>query len=239
MYFAHRRPHRCETLSTGTHPPGSVIPFSDLAIAAYCPRKLYYERREGDREVPPEVRERRDLAFRYGELLAPGFDLSDEPIAVTPTQFRARLHAARERLDAWEALANPSGERVLLEGRESRGVAHKMLDDPLAPAVVSAGEPPDRGVWAPQAVRAVAAAKALAWEREREVERAFVEYPAHGRIREVSLTTRRKALYRQAVETVKALDGPPPRLDSDEKCAACEFRPECGTRTRSLRSLLE
>lgn len=217
-----------------------MIPFSELATATYCPRKLYYERLEDDRGgVPADVRNRRELAFRYEELLAPGFDLSSEPIAVTPTQFRARLHAARERLRAWDSLANPPGERVHLAGREARGVAHKVLADPLAVSVVSAGDPPERGVWAPQAVRAVAAGKALSWEREREVNLAFVEYPAHGRIRRITLTTRRKALYRQAVETVKALDGPPPRVDNDEKCAACEFRPECGTKTRSLRSLLE
>lgn len=219
---------------------GRVIAFSDLATATYCPRKLYYERRRaGGVEVPSAVRERRDLAYRYDELLAPGADLAREPIAVTSTQFRARLLAASERLDVWDGLVDPVLERVYLEGREARGVVHKVLEDPLVPAVVSAGEPPDRGVWAPQAVRAVAAAKAVSWEREATVDRAVVEYPAHGRIRTVDLTTRRKALYRRAVETVRTLDGPPPRIRNDEKCAACEFRPECGTKTRSLRSLLD
>lgn len=218
-----------------------MISFSDLATAAYCPRKLYYERRreEDRRGIPDDVRERRDLAFRYETLLAPGHDLASEPIAVTPTQFRARLHAASERLRAWDALVTPTEERVHLAGREVRGLVQKVLDDPLAVSVVSAGAPPERGVWGPQTVRAVAAAKALSWEREREVDLAYVEYPAHGCIRRITLTTRRKARYRRALETAKALDGPPPRLDNEEKCAACEFNPECGTKTRSLRSLLE
>lgn len=228
--------------------------FTDLATATYCPRKLYYRRLHGDYDTPEAVAERRELAFRYEGLLAADDDtLRTEPIAVTPTQFRARLHAVRERLGAptWTALVSPADRDVFLDGKECRGVAHKVLADPSAPSsmpsstpqptpsLVFTGEPPERGIWEPQSVHAVAAAKALAWEHETPVERAFVEYPAHGVVREVRLTTRRKAAYRRAVRAVKSLDGPPPRLRDDAKCAPCEYRPECGTRTRSLRSLLQ
>ncbi|WP_336360386.1 CRISPR-associated protein Cas4 [Haladaptatus sp. ZSTT2] len=210
--------------------------FRDLAIAAYCPRQLYYERREADRSPPPEVAAKRKLAFQYPELLE--VDELPTEIAVTPTQFRTNLHCARARFDRFDELADPADERVLLTGKDARGIAHKVIDDPPAPSLVFTGSPPPNGVWHPQTVHAVAAAKALSWERETPVERAFVEYPTHGIVREVCLTTRKKATYRRALRTVRALDGPPPRLNNREKCGACDFRTKCGVKTRSLRSLL-
>lgn len=218
--------------------------FSDIATAAYCPRQLYYRRKHADHEVPDAAAARRDLAFRYAELLDPATDLNDEPVDATPTQFRARLSAAKERLDAWAALVDPAGREVLLEGKDARGIAHKVLDgeaagdDAPTVSVVSAGEPPDRGVWEPDSVRAVAAAKALAWERETAVEHAYVEYPAHGVIRRIPLGTRRKAAYRHALRVARSMDGPPPRLETDDRCVPCDYRGECGTRTRTFRSLL-
>jgi CRISPR-associated exonuclease Cas4 len=212
--------------------------FSDLATAAYCPRKLYYRLRDGDQTVPETVRERRALAFRYPELTAPDTDLADEPIAVTPTQYRTNLACARQRLRAWESLCAPSRTNVLLEGREARGIAHKVLEAPLSVSIVSAGEPPDEGAWRPQTVRAVAAAKALSWEEEVEVGHAYVEYPAYGVVRKLPLSTRRKALYREAVTRAASIDGPPARLSDDARCDPCEYREQCGVKTRSLRSLL-
>ncbi|MEM4782238.1 MAG: hypothetical protein QXG03_11855 [Halalkalicoccus sp.] len=212
---------------------------SDLATAAYCPRQLYYRRGEDDRGVPPEVADRRELAFEYDELLsASDAALAARPIDVSPTEYRESLARARERLDAWSALADPPSRDRLLSGKECRGIASKVLEAPLAPSYVSPGSPPERGVWEPQSVRAVALAKALSWERETPVERAFVEYPSYGVVREISLTTRRKAAYRSAIRTVEEIDGPPPRLNADPKCDSCEYRGRCGTRTRSLRSLL-
>lgn len=211
--------------------------FSDLALAVYCPRKLYYRRRD-DRDPPDAANERRALAFEYETLLADDAPLERRPIDGSPDEFRTNLERTRKRLDCWDRLVDPARRNVLLTGRECRGVAHKVLDTPLVPSVVSTGSPPDEGVWEPQSVRAVAAAKALSWEEETPVERAFVEYPAHGVIRTVSLTTRRKAAYRRAIRTLEAIDGPPPRLQNDAKCESCEYREQCGARSRSLRSLL-
>ena len=159
-------------------------------------------------------------------------------VAVTPTQFRTNLACASERLDAWDELVDSPARDVLLEGREARGIAHKVLEEPLAPSLVFAGDPPPEGVWQPATVRLVAAAKALSWERESPVGRAFAEFPTHGVVREIRLTTRRKALYRRTIRAVESMDGPPARVANDEKCVPCEYRTECGTRTRSLRSLL-
>ncbi|MFC7156437.1 hypothetical protein ACFQPA_13390 [Halomarina halobia] len=209
--------------------------FTDLALAAYCPRKLYYRRRDGT--DPPERDERHELAFRYRELLDPATDLAAEPIDCSPTTYRVALGRSKARVDAFEALADPPIRDAFLEGRRARGIAHKVIEEPLAPAIVSAGAPPESGVWRPQTVRAVAAAKALAWERETPVERAYVEYPTRGVVREVELTARRTGLYRRAVRTAASLDGPPPRTRNRDKCAPCEHRGECGVRTRSLQSL--
>ena len=217
----------------------SHVPFSDLRTAAYCSRQLYYERLDEDREPPPGVERVRRLAFRYDESLAADHDrLAATPIEVAPATYQARLARARDERSRWRALCEPSDRDVLLTGRECRGVAHKLLAEPPAPSIVSVGEPPDRGVWAPQSVHAVAAAKALAWERETPVDHAFVEYPAYGIVRRIELTTRRKAAYRRTLRTVRELDGPPPRTDDRSKCDACEYAPTCGVRTRTLRSLL-
>jgi CRISPR-associated exonuclease Cas4 len=212
--------------------------FRDVETAAYCPRKLYYRRRAGPPDVPDEVAACRSLAFEYERLLDDDAALLAAPIEVSPTTFRSRIGTAKSRLACWDALADPPVREAMLEGRECRGVAHKVLEEPLAPSLVFAGQPPDQGVWEPQSVRLVAAAKALAWERERPVEQAFAEYPAYGEIRPIDLTTRRKAAYRKAVRTADAVDGPPARVDNDAKCSPCEFREQCGVRTRSLRSLL-
>jgi len=220
-----------------------MIAFSALARAAYCPRQYYYaERDEGSVRPPPAVRERQSLAFRYPELrAADDATLAAEPIEPPPAAYRRALDRVAERSD-WAGLVDPVAREVVLEGRECRGVAHKLLaggeDGPPTPTVVSPGRPPERGVWRPQRVRAVAMAKALAWERERAVPSALVEYPAHGVVRRVDLTTRNKAAYRRTVRTVRGIEGPPSRIDDAAKCEACEYREECGVRSRSLRSLL-
>lgn len=235
-------------------PPGRVtlVPFSDLARAAYCPRQLYYVRRDDERSVPPTARERIDLAFRYDELVdAPDRTLRRLPLHRSPASYRRNLDRLRER-DLYGRLVDPATERGFLSGKDCHGTVHKVLepresdespgDDeeagpPPVPTLVSSGEPPENGVWEPQAARAVGIAKALAWEREREVERALVEYPAVGVVREVRLTTRKKAAYREALRAARSIDGPPPRVD-DDRCAPCDYRGECGTRRRSVRSLL-
>ncbi|MFC7097442.1 CRISPR-associated protein Cas4 [Halobaculum marinum] len=233
--------------------PPAKTTFSDLATAAYCPRQLYYDRREDDREPPPEATARIDLAFRYPALR--GMDdaeLRAEPIDRDPAEYRAALARLTDRPD-WAALTDPDGTRVLLDGKDARGIAHKVLGttgadatddegeptgDPPVPVVVSPGEPPDRGVWEPQSVRAVAAMHALSWEEGRRIRRAIVEYPAHAVVREVRLSVRRSGTYRRVLRTVRDIDGPPARLSNDAKCRECRHRSNCGVRTRSLRSLL-
>ncbi|MFC6837329.1 CRISPR-associated protein Cas4 [Halomarina ordinaria] len=209
---------------------------TDVSLAAYCARKLYYRRR--DDSPYPERDERHELAFRYDELRDPATDLRAEPIAVSPTAYRAALGRSGARIDAFDALCNPPKRDVFLTGRQVRGVAHKVVEEPLAPSLVSAGVPPETGVWAPQTVRAVAMAKALAWTRETRVERAYVEYPTHGVVREVPLTARRTGQFRRALRTAASVTGPPARTRDRAKCEPCEYRDECGVRTRSLRSLL-
>ena len=231
--------------------------FTDLSRASYCPRQLYYARREDDRSPPPVAIERRNLAFRYPELRgADDATLDAEPVDLAPGAYRAALSRLAER-DDWDELADPTGRMVRLDGKDCRGVAHKVLEGSEAgggatdaadgdagagsapvPVVASPGAPPETGVWEPQRVRAVAAAKALSWERGRRVEHALVEYPAGAVVREVGLTTRNKAVYRRALRAVRGIDGPPPRLRNSSKCGSCEYRTECGVRTRSMRSIL-
>ncbi|MFC7018317.1 MULTISPECIES: CRISPR-associated protein Cas4 [Haloarcula] len=215
--------------------------FRDLETAAYCPRKLYYRRRDGPPDVPDEVGQVRDLAFDYERLLSDDAALLAAPIEVAPDTFRERVRAARGRLDHWDRLVDPAGRDVFLSGKDARGVAHKVLappEDGPRPSLAFAGAPPDQGVWEPQSVRLVAAAKALAWEHGGAVERAYAEYPAYGTIRRIDLSARRTGRYRRAVRTADSVDGPPARVANDAKCSPCDYREDCGVRTRSLRSIL-
>lgn len=221
-----------------------MIPFSDVARAAYCPRQLYYARRDDDPDAPSEARARIDLAFRYPALVdAPDRTLRRLPIRRSPAAYRRNLDRIRER-DDYDDLVDPEHERAFLSGKDCHGTAYKILPgddststDPPVPTVVSPGEPPNNGVWEAQSVRAVAVAKALSWERERDIPRVLVEYPSVGTVRGVTLTTRKKAAYRRALRAARAIDGPPARVD-DDRCSACDYRERCGVGRRSFRSLL-
>lgn len=221
----------------------SLVTFGDLATATYCPRKLYYARREDDRSAPERADEARTLAGQYPDLLvASDTALRTFDLALPPDTFRTNLERARRRYDRWPDLVAPAETRKLVTGRDCRGMVDKILPESPThqptPVLVSPGRPPDQGVWAPQGVRAVAAAKALSWRDEQPVDAVFVEYPFHGVIRRVQLTTRRRAIYRKTLRTVRGLDGPPPRIHDDAKCGTCEYRASCGVQTRSLRSML-
>lgn len=230
-----------EGLSTGTRPTRPVpepVALSDLALAAFCPRKLYYARTR-ERPEPPGYETADELSTAYAAILDLGKSaLAKRDIPIDAATYVSNLESTRDRLDAWEELVDPAAVDAFLVGKSVRGRADKVLEEPLAPSLVTPGEPPPEGVWKPQSVRAVGAAKALAWEREAPVERAYVEYARYGVVRAVPLTTRRKAAYRRTLRSVQAMDGPPPRLGNETKCRACEFAETCGVRTRSLRSLL-
>ncbi len=210
-----------------------TVTFSDLAVAAYCPRKLDYRREEGP---PPRAERVSELAFAYPSLRTrTDAELRERPIAVPPGTYRERLARLADG-DRWDLLTEPEERNTLLEGKDCRGYAAKIGSEP-AVTVVSPGAPPENGVWKPQGVKAVAAAKALSWREGEQVERAFVEYPAHAVVRDVSMTTRRKASYRSALRSARS-DAPRPRCGDAAKCDACEFEGECGAESRSLRSLL-
>jgi Domain of unknown function DUF83. len=215
-----------------------VPTFSELSRAAYCPRQLYYARKHDDETPPESVETKHGLAFRYRELRgADNETLSAEPIALSPAAYREALDTLATRSE-WDSLCYPAETDRYVEGKDCRGLLHKIIDDePPIPTLISPGEPPENGVWKPQTVQAVAAAKALSWERDEAIPRTLIEYPTVGVVREVPLTTRRKATYRRVLRTVRSMDGPPPRVN-DSRCESCEYRSECGVSTRSLRSLL-
>ncbi len=212
--------------------------FSDLSRAAYCPRQLYYARRDDARGPPPEAKNRIQLAFRYDELrTADDETLAELPIECSPADYRRAL-AKLSTHELWDQLCAPAERNYGIEGKDCHGRIHKLLaGDPPVPTVISPGNPPETGVWEAQSVRAVAVANALAWERQREIPRAIVEYPAVGVVREVELHCRRTAAYRRVLRTVQSMDGPPPRVN-DNRCESCDYRSECGVTTRSLKSLL-
>ncbi len=214
--------------------------FRDVETAAYCPRKLYYRRQSSEREETPEiVEQRRELAFEYDRLLTDDAAIERAPIATTPTQYRSNLGCVRATLTCWDELTAPDASHVFVAGQECHGLVHKVLGtDPPSLSLVFGGQPPKQGVWGPQSVRLMAAAKALSWEQELSVERVFAEYPAYGVVREIEVDARRIAAYRSAVRTADAIDGPPARTQNRSKCKPCDYQKRCGVKTRSLKSLL-
>jgi len=119
---ADEAPTRAQSLFTRTAATAAVIPFSDLARAAYCPRQLYYARRaDDDRNVPGEARARIDLAFRYPTLVdASDATLRRLPIRRSPAAYRRNLSRLRERAD-YERLTDPEHERVFRSGKDCHG----------------------------------------------------------------------------------------------------------------------
>jgi CRISPR-associated exonuclease Cas4 len=245
-----------------------LVAFSDLARAAYCPRQCYYARADDDRGVPSEVAATMELAHRYPALrdgadlgaepiavspttyrdrLDALTDRPEWPALANPLERDLYLagkdcHGIAHKLLSGTAVErSAAGEGPVGDG-SAAGSASDADDDrqstPPIPVIVSPGAPHETGVWEPQSVRAVAAAKALAWEREREIPRALVEYPAHAVVRSVRLGVRRTAAYRRALRTARGIDGPPPRLRDSPRCEPCAYREECGVETKSLRSRL-
>lgn len=210
--------------------------FGVLGIAAYCPRQLWYHRRADD--APDRAEDARALALSYDRLRAQ--QISGERLAVTPETAARNLDRVVERFPAlWPHLEDPNQTDVFVTGRDARGEVAKLLaTDPPVPTLVSNAAPPEDGVWQPQAVRATAAALAVAWETNQRVERTVLEYPRHGRVRSVAVTARRRATYRRVLRIAETMDGPPQRIDDAAKCDACTYQEECGVRSRSLSSLL-
>ncbi|MFB6103689.1 MAG: hypothetical protein ABEJ57_01200 [Halobacteriaceae archaeon] len=207
----------------------------ELGVAAYCPRQLWYRRR--DEGEPTRARTARALALQYPSLRAE--TVAPDGLAVPVATVAARLdRVAAAFPDAWPELSAPSATDVRLEGRAVRGEVAKVLaTDPPVPTIVAGGAPPTDGVWNSHGVRAVGAMQALSWERDRSVERAFVEYPRHGVVRAVTPTARRRARFRRVQSVVASMTEPPSRVANDAKCSACAYRAECGVRTRALSSL--
>ncbi|WP_254864398.1 CRISPR-associated protein Cas4 [Halovivax gelatinilyticus] len=217
----------------------SSVTFGELRSAAFCARQCYYDRTTDGGTPPKRHATIKALAHRYASLLdADRRQLTEEPIAIDPAAYRERLARARALHPRWEELCEPAARDVLVAGRDCRGIVDKVLEDPLEPVMIATGKPPDRGVWEAHSIKAVAAAKALAWEYGERVERATLEYPAYGVVRRIDLTTRRKAAYRRTLRTVREMDGPPARTDDRSKCDHCEYATQCGVKTRTLRSLL-
>ena len=69
--------------------------FRDLETAAYCPRKLYYRRRDGAPEIPEAVAKRRALAREYERLLDDDTALLAAPIEPDPATVRERSRSER------------------------------------------------------------------------------------------------------------------------------------------------
>lgn len=95
--------------------------FIALATAAYCPRQLYYRRRDPPDGLPAAAERAYALSERYPEfLVASDTAIRTFDLAVDPETYRRRLRALSER-DCWRTLTDPPESDVLVEGRDCRG----------------------------------------------------------------------------------------------------------------------
>ncbi len=221
-------------LEVGKRSRAAVPSFSDLSAKAACLRTLSNTRETNEQKhsSPDDCERTVELAYQYQELVDTDEQtLGALPIERSPEAYRAALHGLEERAD-WAGLVAPDSRRVRLEGVNCHGLVHKILcngDNPPKPSIVSTESPPEIGVWQPDAVRAVAAAKALAHERDRTVPWAIVEYPAAGVVRDVRLTARRKVTYRRvlrAIQSTETATGKPDKGESGESDRQSVSRPQ-------------
>lgn len=225
---------------------------SEVRSAAYCRRQAYYRLRDEPPEPSPEVRNIKDLAYRYPDVLdSPETVLQETGLHdLDATRIQDGVREARKEYSEWDALARPWRQEIYLQASRLHGTIDKLVKiptdtgsgrggDPVyAASLVKTGEPPRNGVWRPTRAEATAAARLV--DREfRGAEHVYVEYPRVGEVRRVDLGTRDSRKLESILSDLeRAAERVPSRTRNRRKCRSCGYREECGVRTESLLSLL-
>lgn len=216
------------------------VSIRELAIATYCPRQLYHDRRAEEPSLDPDHSVIRGLATRYPELRTASKEALDAlPIGPKPDTYRDRLEAVRaERPRVWSAIVDPMDRAVAVSAPRYHGKIAKLADlGGTIPIHVSGGRAPTAGVWATHAVRIAAVVAALSRDGER-VHRGLVEYPREAVVREVTVGPAERRSLREALAIAETLPSAPPRTNNAAKCSPCAYRSRCGVETASLESRL-
>lgn len=225
---------------------GMSFHVSEVRNAIYCGRQAYYEaRREACRLPSPETRILRELAYVY-PILADSPDdalrrAEDTAGVSVSLDISGAADALAERRDdnpeLWDVVARPDREERYLENERLRGTVDKLSFDDDGGAVASlvkTGTPPANGVWSSERVEAAAIHELVSTSYD--VSCVVVEYPRVGALRRVEVGSDDERTLERAIETLEEIEKgvPPSRTDNRSKCESCDFKEECGVKTKSV-----
>ena len=225
----------------------SPFHISEVRRAIYCGRQAYYEsQREACRIPSPETRVLREVAYLYPTVVESPEDAlrrAEETAGVSTSldmsEAAEALADEREKNPGlWEAVAHPDREERYFEGNSLRGTVEKLSfgDDGegVLASVVKTGTPPPNGVW--RSERAEAAAVRRMVSREYDLRGVVFEYPRVGALRRVEVGRDDARTLERALERLEDIEKgvPPSRTENRNKCESCEFKDECGVKTKSV-----
>jgi len=218
---------------------------SEVRRAVYCGRQAYYEsQREACRVPSPETRVLREVAYLYptvvespDDALRRAEETADVSTSLDLTDAAEALAEVREdEPELWEAVAHPDREERYFDGGSLRGTVDKLSfgDDGVLVSVVKTGTPPRNGVWGSE--RAEAAAVQRVVSHTHDVRGVVFEYPRVGALRHVEVGRDDARALERALERLEDIEKgvPPSRTENRKKCESCDFREECGVKTKSV-----
>lgn len=146
--------------------------------------------------------------------------------------------------DLWDVVAYPDREERYVENDRLRGTVDKLSfssgedeeenEDSVVISLVKTGAPPADSVWSSERVEAAALRELVSTNGD--VSCVVVEYPRVGALRRVEVGRDDERALERAIETLEEIEKgvPPSRTDNRKKCESCDFKQECGVKTKSV-----
>jgi len=218
---------------------------SEVRNAVYCGRQAYYEsKREACRLPSSETRVLRELAYLYPTFvespdtaLRRACETAGVSVSLDLSGAADSLAEARENDPSlWNVVARPDREERYVENGRLHGTVDKLSfgDDGVVVSIVKTGTPPVEGVWSSERVEAAAFEKLVF--ATHDVSSVVLEYPRVGAFRRVDVGRDDERALERAVETLEEMEEgvPPSRTENRSKCESCDFKEECGVKTKSV-----
>lgn len=218
---------------------------SEVRRAVYCGRQAYYEsQREACRIPSPETRVLREVAYLYptvvespDDALRRAEEMAGVSTSLDLTDTADALAEEREENPGlWDAVAYPDREERYVESERLHGTVDKLSfgDDGVLVSVVKTGTPPQNGVWRSERVEGAAVRRMSS--HEHDIRGVVFEYPRVGAVRSVEVGRDDARALERALEKLEDIEKgvPPSRTENRKKCESCDFKDECGVKTKSV-----
>jgi len=238
-----RMSRECETKDV------SSFHVSEVRNAVYCGRQAYYEaQREACRIPSPKTRVVRELAHLYPTVVESPDEASRRArenagvsLSLDLSDASDALAEARDDSELWDIVAYPDREERYVESDVLHGTVDKLsfTEEGVVVSVVKTGAPPANGVWQSEHVEAAAFERLVS--ATQNVRFVVVEYPRSGALRRVEVGKDDVRALERARETLEEIGKgiPPSRTDNRSKCESCDFKQECGVKTKSVLTRLK